>query len=67
MKLLYIGILNPLNALKINFYLSKKYLLKRQINDHKYIFFPMHTEPEVSLLVYGKPFINQIELARETR
>ena len=28
------------------------------------MFFPLHTEPEVSLLVYGRPYVNQIEIIR---
>jgi capsule polysaccharide export protein KpsC/LpsZ len=31
----------------------------------RYVFFPLHTEPEVSLLVYGRPFLNQIEVIRQ--
>jgi hypothetical protein len=30
----------------------------------RYAFFPMHTEPEVSLLVYSRPFLNQLEAIR---
>ena len=30
----------------------------------RYVFFPMHAEPEISLLTYGRPFLNQIEVAR---
>ena len=63
-KAFYLGIYNPFNAMKMNRYLSKRYLDKKKLNKIKYVFFPMHTEPEVSLLVYGKPFINQIELIR---
>lgn len=29
-----------------------------------YVFFPLHKEPEVTLLVYGRPFLNQIEVVR---
>jgi hypothetical protein len=29
-----------------------------------YVFYPMHKEPEVTLLVYGRPFLNQIEVVR---
>ena len=31
-----------------------------------FAFFPLHTEPEVTLLVYSKPWLNQIEAARLT-
>ena len=30
----------------------------------RYVFFQLHTEPEVSLLVYGRPYVNQIEIVR---
>lgn len=30
-----------------------------------YAFFPLHKEPEVTLLVYSRPFLNQIEVARQ--
>ena len=30
----------------------------------KYAFFPLHTEPEVTLSVYSKPYLNQIEAIR---
>jgi len=30
----------------------------------RYCFYPLHTEPEVSLLVYGRPFLNQVEVIR---
>lgn len=63
-RLLYVGVLNPYRAKKINRFLRKIYIQQNQLSKLKYIFFPMHTEPEVSLLVHGKPFINQIELIR---
>ena len=63
-RLFYIGIINSLRSKKVNRFLKDKYLDKNQLKSLKYIFFPMHTEPEVSLLVHGKPFVNQIELIR---
>ena len=35
-----------------------------ELGQLRYIFFPLHTEPEVSLLVYGRPYVNQIEIIR---
>lgn len=35
-----------------------------QLQGQRYLFYPLHTEPEVSLLVYGRPFVNQIEVIR---
>ncbi len=60
----YTSILNPIKARIIRFYLRKSYLEEVDFENKKFIFFPLHTEPEVSLLVYGRPFINQIELIR---
>lgn len=34
------------------------------LDELQYAFFPLHTEPEVSLLVYGFPYLNQLELIR---
>jgi hypothetical protein len=35
-----------------------------ELEDLQYAFYPMHKEPEVTLLVYGKPFLNQVEIVR---
>ncbi len=60
----YVGLLNPFKTKIINYYLKPKYISQTDLKNKKYIYFPLHTEPEVSLLVHGKPFINQIELIR---
>ena len=60
---IYASILNPLKAKFVNFYLQNKYVYEFKESEN-FIFFPLHTEPEVSLLVYGRPFVNQIELIR---
>ena len=36
----------------------------RALNSIKYAFFPLHKEPEVTLLVYNRPHLNQIEVIR---
>ena len=54
----------PLRAKKCEIYLKKIYLDENQLKNTNYAFFPLHTEPECSLLVYGRPFLNQIELIR---
>ena len=58
------GIKNQLLAKRVKYFFKKKYLYKRDLKDLKYVFFPLHTEPEVSLLVYARPFLNQIEVIR---
>jgi hypothetical protein len=35
-----------------------------ELPNTRYALFPLHYEPEVSLLVYGRPYVNQIEVVR---
>jgi hypothetical protein len=55
---------NPRIAAHIKKFFYNQYIREIDLKDIKYVFFPLHTEPEVSLLVYGRPFINQIEIIR---
>lgn len=64
----YNGFYNKLNAklsylvLRRSFEETKKIIKEKKF---KLCFFPLHTEPEVSLLSYSKPYINQIEIIRQ--
>lgn len=58
------GVLNPRRAKKLRNHLKDKYLHESDLKDLRYVFFPLHTEPEVSLLVYGRPYVNQTEIIR---
>ena len=62
--LYYEIILKPLLKLQIRKVLKKKYLKLTELNDHNYIFFPLHTEPEKALLVDAPFYTNQIEVIR---
>ena len=62
--ILYRKIYNPILVKKINYYLNDKYVDEEKLKKIKYAFFPLHIEPEVTLLVYSKPYINQIEVIR---
>jgi hypothetical protein len=44
--------------------LNRFYLQRDQIGNLNYAFYPLHKEPEVTLLVYGRPYLNQIEVVR---
>ena len=57
--------INPLRAWLAKTNLSKKYLNINELSKLDYVFFPLHTEPEVSLLVYGRPYVNQLEVIRQ--
>jgi hypothetical protein len=63
-SLIFHGIINPYRAKKMKKALAKRYVTTESLKKIRYIFFPLHTEPEISLLVYGRPFVNQIELLR---
>jgi hypothetical protein len=63
--LLFRGLVAPLRARRTRFALRAQMLSgPRELGQQRYAFFPMHTEPEVSLLVYSRPFLNQIEAIR---
>jgi hypothetical protein len=54
----------PRLAKQVRSFLQSKYMDEEQLKGMHYVFFPLHTEPEVSLLVYGRPYLNQTEIIR---
>lgn len=54
----------PINALKHHRFLSRHYLPPHQLPAAPYVFFPLHTEPEIALSIYGRYYQNQIEVIR---
>jgi hypothetical protein len=63
-SLIFHGFINPRRAKKVKKALAARYVSAESLKKIRYVFFPLHTEPEISLLVYGRPFVNQIELVR---
>lgn len=55
---------NPKQARRMRDFFKGRYVLEADLPSLRYVFFPLHTEPEVSLLVYGRPYVNQIEIVR---
>jgi hypothetical protein len=55
---------NPRQARRIRNFFNGRYVGELDLQGLRYVFFPLHTEPEVSLLVYGRPYVNQIEIVR---
>lgn len=55
---------NPRQARRVRAFFKARYLREQDLEGLRYVFFPLHTEPEVSLLVYGRPYVNQIEIIR---
>ncbi len=62
--LLFAGLVNPWRARRARAHLQAGYVTNDQLRSMRYLFYPLHTEPEVSLLVYGRPYVNQIEVIR---
>jgi hypothetical protein len=60
----YTKVRNPWQAYWIDRHLSRHYVNEAGLPDLDYAFFPLHTEPEVSLLLHNKPYLNQIESVR---
>ncbi len=55
---------NPRQAHRVRNFFKDRYVGESDLENLRYVFFPLHTEPEVSLLVYGRPYVNQIEIVR---
>jgi len=57
-------IIRPWRAFLIGRRFHDLYVRASQLPDLDYAFFPLHTEPEITLSVYSKPYLNQIEAIR---
>lgn len=63
-NMMFAALINPRRAKKVRAALQDEYVSTQSLKKLHYVFFPLHTEPEVSLLVYGRPYVNQIEVIR---
>ena len=54
----------PARLRQIERVLRPSFMDRETLAQLDYAFFPLHKEPEVTLLVYGRPFLNQIEMVR---
>ena len=63
-SLWFSAVVNPCRARYASARLKHRYVGLSELRTLRYCFYPLHTEPEVSLLVYGRPFLNQIEVIR---
>lgn len=64
-SLMFAALINPARAWLTAKRMSANYVTNEELRQIRYVFYPLHTEPEVSLLVYGRPFLNQIEVIRQ--
>ena len=63
-QILFIRIKSFLRVWKIKQALVKQYMTENDLSSMEYAFYPLHKEPEVTLLVYSRPYLNQIEVVR---
>lgn len=54
----------PWRAARLARDLDKIYVRPEDMQGKDFAFFPLHTEPELQLLVYSRPYANQIEVIR---
>ena len=54
----------PLRMRKMDLMFGKDYVHEAEFSSMSYAFYPLHKEPEVTLLVYSRPYLNQIEVVR---
>jgi len=64
-SLAFAAVVNPTRAWMTARAMGTRYISAEQLPRTRYVFYPLHAEPEVSLLVYGRPFINQTEVIRQ--
>jgi hypothetical protein len=57
-------VMRPMIARRMSIAFRNIYLDSTQLESMSFAFFPLHTEPEVTLSVYSKPYMNQIEAIR---
>lgn len=62
---LHSRLLAPLRMRRTERKLRTTYVSSSDLQSLEYAFFPLHTEPEVALLVYSRACLNQIETARQ--
>ena len=64
-KLFLVGVLKDFRSLYFQKRYQNVFSNLTAIKEKKYIFFPLHSEPEVAITLYSKGYYNQIELIRE--
>jgi hypothetical protein len=57
-------VIRPWRARLMDRFFNNLYVRAKDLRFLNYAFFPLHSEPEVTLNVYSKPYLNQIEAIR---
>ncbi|MBC8392847.1 MAG: hypothetical protein H8E17_09830 [Deltaproteobacteria bacterium] len=61
---IYRKFVSPIKAKYHAFKYSKYYVSQKQLDAMHYAFYPLQSEPEISSLIWGKPYMNHIENVR---
>jgi hypothetical protein len=61
---IYSKLLNPINRRRIDASVRGKLIGQAELKDMDYILYPLHTEPELVLAQFARPYLNQIEVIR---
>ncbi|MBT4074679.1 MAG: hypothetical protein HOE75_13440 [Chloroflexi bacterium] len=61
---LYKNVFNPRLARRVHKSLRNDYVTLDDMAGKPYAFFPLHMEPEATLLIYSRAYMNQIEVVR---
>jgi hypothetical protein len=60
----YDQIVKPVRSRFIKKLFSNRFIRLKDLHGQPFAFFPLHIEPEISLFVYSRPYLNQIEVVR---
>lgn len=61
---IYKSFIKPTRAKIVNMLFGGGYVRSRDLAGLDYAFLPLHPEPEITVLVYSKPYMNQLEAVR---
>jgi hypothetical protein len=64
LSLFYNRLINPVSLNRIRSKLRKSLVGKNDLGGMNYILYPLHSEPELVLTQFARPFLNQIEAIR---
>ena len=66
-SLYYNYLYKKINNHIISFILKDRFVDEKFLDNNKYIFYPLHVEPELVLSQFARPYLNQLEVIRNIR
>jgi hypothetical protein len=61
---LYSRLFIPIRYKRVKKKFSSRFVSEQELSGVDFAFFPLHIEPEIALLTYSRPYLNQIEVVR---